>query len=114
MPAQRPTAAELERNATIERILGERLPEDWTAESRISLWAPQQQDVDVLLTLKGPEGQVATIAVAVRSPLEGRMVPLLAQQLRGYNPDIPHMALAPYIAPSTQRALRENRIGYAD
>lgn len=104
----------MQRDAAIERILAEHLPPAWQVERDVPFWKPGGRNLDIMVGLKGPRGQGTQVAVAVKGRLDARDVPSLADRLRGYNPEIPRMVLASFIAPSAQRELRARDTGYAD
>jgi len=89
------------------------LPTGWRIQ-RLPSWHPGGDDVDVQLAVQAPSGAGTAIAVQVKSRVEPRDIPRIVEQLRGYNPDIPHMVTAPFLSPRTRELLRRRGVGYAD
>ena len=110
LPNDRPTTGEMRREDVLAPLFTDRLPPTWQVEVDIDfmLGGP-----DAFVLVRAPDGKEALFAIEVKSKVEPRDVPRLADTLQRYTSG-PRVVVAPFISRRTQQALRQAGIGYAD
>ena len=110
-----PTERHIARN--IELILSRRVPPGWTFCSEPAVLS-DRLGVDLLMKVTSPAGKAALLAVEIKSRVEPRRVPELAQRIRAATTaDLPGAVPvlgAAYLSPRAREMLREFDVGYID
>jgi hypothetical protein len=95
--------------------LRERIPESWELRTRKR---PKGKTlVDLLIDLRAPDGNKATLVIMAKGPVEPRDVPGVAQQLQQAASTLANaycMVVAPFIGSRAQEKLRRVGVGYWD
>lgn len=96
----------------LRESIGATLPEGW--QSRVDESA--RSSVDAVLELTSPDGRTAQLLVEVKSKIDARDVPVLAERLRSESPDSPAdtLAVARYLSPRARELLASAGVSYLD
>jgi len=92
--------------------LRERLPRAWSISLSASVTPLTDYGVDALLTIAANNQRSPTLGVAVKTSVEPRNVPILADTQ--HLSEIPLLLIAPWISPRTRDRLDANQISYLD
>jgi hypothetical protein len=98
--------------------LRERLPRNWDVEGADGSLGHAGGPLDARLSLKGPNGSIATIAVEERQSITPRTVLTLlsprVQTARNMGAHLPLLVIAPWLSRRTQELLAEQELSYID
>lgn len=101
--------------------LRDRLPDSWTVERpprELAIGRKPRQTVDSILSLAGPNGTFATLAVEARPSFSPRdattLLPSIAQLVRSIGGNVPLLVLAPWLSKRSQALLAEEGVNYLD
>lgn len=92
-----------------------RLPSNWQVQVRRDPRGRARPDA--LINILSPDGTTAILAVEAISGNTARYQRYVMEQMRRVSadlPDVPSMAVAPYLSPRTRDELRRNGFSYAD
>jgi hypothetical protein len=105
---QQPPPTERDLAATVDTRLRSLLPQAWSLE-------PIQRGAgaDLVVAIGAPDGRSARLAVEVKSLVDAKSVPQLADRFARAG-DRTGVVIARYLSPRTRAALEESGLSYAD